>query len=519
MDYRPSFRATVRAELGDDGQPGRLHDEVMVRTVELGAVGNALARRLDGARTLEAIVAELAALDIPRGPVEETFRSFLTLNLVDGAGGDVVERVARLRRGDDKLNRIILEETRFACQGSGDCCQSYHFGPLTDEDIKLLESLPLADAFPHLRAPYWYERDLPGGGTGRFLTSVGDQCEFLLDDCRCGLHARFGFDKKPGLCRYYPYEQLATFDGIQTYDKGGCSQYAVSSRNGPRLSESIAWVAPLLPERPTLYHPIVVIDPSLPVDFGYLQPLLRASVDEVMARLGSAPESLRAVGRRLEALVQALRGCPFEPAAPTAATAAVLARPSRDFFAPELPAARHAGFAALARVAGALIGTVTEIIGQAHVESSEFYTARQSREVMEPLHLCASLAAHAADPAVQLSDYYREVAALPVDDPEVDEVLRLSLRQQLFGYGALIQDRVGPGLLRLAFVQLMALYCGRLLAARAGAARVRPTDLSQGHMLGMRVFGLSYNSKVFVEHADDVTAALEALPALAEWRP
>ena len=44
-----------------------------------------------------------------------------------------------------------------------------------------------------------------------------------MDDCRCGIHAHFGVEAKPNLCRFYPYEQFATLDGVQVYDKGHCS--------------------------------------------------------------------------------------------------------------------------------------------------------------------------------------------------------------------------------------------------------------------------------------------------------
>jgi hypothetical protein len=510
------LRADLRVEPGVDGKDVKIVDPILERTVEMGALPGAVAQRLDGAHELSAIAEELSA---PLSKVENAVRTLLLLNLVEGAGSEVIGRVAALRGGKASPLRVLIEGTRFGCIGSGDCCQSYHFGPLSDADLVLLDSLPIAESFPHAGPPpYWYERDLGGGHTGRFLRSVGDACLFLLDDCRCGLHAKFGFDKKPGLCRYYPYEQFTTIDGMQTFDKGGCSQYAVTSRSGPFLKDELSWIEPMLGASAALNHPVVLLEPKLPVDFGYVQPFLRAAVEEVGAAHGGAPETLRALGRRLRALVTALGGCALSPEAPTAAVAEVLAQPTAPFYADDEEEELKVGAGILSRVALALADHATGIIGHAHFETKEFYTARQSREVMEPLHLLASVAGHRADPSLELPEYYASMAAVSVEDPQLDEVLRMSMRQQLFGRGALIDDKPAPALLRIAFTILMALWGGRIRAARAGRTVVAPEDLSQGHMLANRVFSLEYNLAVFTEHEALVWSALEALPAVARWR-
>src|SRR5262249_44840276 len=146
--------------------------------------------------------------------------------------------------------RVVLGESRFGCIGSGDCCQSYHFGPLADEDLKLLDSLPIAEKFPQLEPPYTFERQLRADPPemGSFLKSIAGRCLFLLDDCKCGLPAHFGYANKPGLCRYYPFEQLATVDGIQISDKGGCSAFSTTARSGETLQEQLQVLWPLMPK-------------------------------------------------------------------------------------------------------------------------------------------------------------------------------------------------------------------------------------------------------------------------------
>jgi hypothetical protein len=177
-----------------------------------------------------------------------------------------------------------------------------------------------------------------------------------------------------------------------------------------------------------------------------------------------------------------------------------------------------AGARAIAEAAAALSAAVTGIIAHGHAEARDFYSARQSRELIPILHLIQEVAASLADPPLEPSSYCVEVAALPVADGEVAEVLRLSMRQSLFGHHALVEDRPGPALLRMLFVQLGSLYGARLKAAIEGRARVVAGDLSRSHMLVNRVFNFTKITSVLVEHEPLTWDALEALPRLAGWR-
>src|SRR6185436_9184632 len=112
------------------------------------------------------------------------------------------------------------------------------------------------------------------------------------------------------------------------------------------------------------------------------------------------------------------------------------------------------------------------------------YSGRHSRALLPILHLLEEVAAHLAEGRA-LSDYAREVAAVSVDDRDADDVLRLALRNQLFGMDALIGGRVAAAQLRLAMVQLLALWGARLRALAEGRTRIVAEDLSRSHMLAM----------------------------------
>jgi hypothetical protein len=460
-------------EVGD----GWLHDRLFDRRLELGAA------EMDALRRLPEIADERIA------------RMFLHLNLIEGAGEEAVSRARQLRRGVP-VGRVILNEARFQCAGSGDCCQSYNYGPLTDEDMARLTAL-----LPE--GGWWYERN-----GKRYLKSVEQRCVFLQDDCRCGLHVRFGPEAKPDLCRFYPYQQMATLWGVQYYDKGHCSELARTARSGPPLGERLDELIGLLGP-PGLYHPVVLLPPRLPVDYGYVRPLFEAAVDELERPSAGALEMLRAAGRRARALGAALAKCALTPEAPSAAVSSVLGR-GLDLAAPAGDALQS-GAAALARMARLLTKVALKPLSR-----DESYMGRQTRELVPVLQLLDELGAHLAE-GRKLSAHAREVAAVSIDDADSHDVLRLSLRNQLFGHDALVEGSVAAAQLRMAMVQLVALWGGRLRAAADGRARICADDLSRSHMLAMRVTSWKASRRMFAGEDAQAELLLEGLPALARW--
>jgi hypothetical protein len=507
MRLRPDV--TVEEENGEL----YLQDPVFSRRIRIGPASAAVVRRLPDATPVE------LAAEFGEEQTGLALRTLLHLILVDGTGDEVLARVKEIESRKVRLGRIILGESRFGCVASGDCCQSYYFGPLGDDDVARLEALPLAEAFPHLPQPYWYERALRQNleQKGRFLQTIEGRCLFLLDDCRCGIHAKFGFEAKPRMCRYYPYDQYATLDGVQVFDKGGCSQFALTARSGPMLVDELAELAPILPET-LVQHPVVLLDARTPVDFGYLQPLLRVCVDELEEPPAGAPEMLRACSRRVRALSRALNHCALTPEAPKQAVAELVALGPSPFLAPATPEELRAGAAALRHVAQRYAQLVAVIIAVEHYKNEEFYSGRQSRELIPILNLIEEISAHVADPSVEISDYAKKVASVVVDDAEAEAVLRVSLRNQLFGTGALMEERVVPAQLKLATVQLVALWCARVRALGEGRDRVIAADLSPGHMLANRVPGWTAVRALFAEEEERTTAILDALPELCRLR-
>jgi Fe-S-cluster containining protein len=511
VTWRPTLRDGVRVDKTETGHI--LVDTVFDRRLAIEGERGDAARLLDGTRSLEDYVRDGGA------DADALLRRLMLLNMIDGAGREIVERYARVARGDEPLPYSILEEGRFECQGSGECCQNYVFGPLEDADIERLAQLDIAGAFPHLAGAPYLETLEREGAPFRSLATVDDRCVFLQDDRRCGLHARFGADAKPRLCRQYPTESFATIAGIKVYDKGTCATFARSARAGLPLLEDLPRVRALLPSRYNLYHPMVLLGDGIPLDYGHYLRFVDVAVALVKRRIGTAADTVRALCRGLTRMAGALAACPLGPGEPDATVAAALADPDAWYEGepdPSSPAVRGGAFR-IAELANDLLTAIGGTLGNAVTSGRGYMSHRLLREVAQPLHLLVHQAMRASGGPATM-EYYESIAAVAVDDPEIDAVLRISLRQKLFGTRALVESRAFPALLRLGVVVLLTVWGARLRAAAEGRAAAHADDLSYGHMLASRLCEIASVEEQLIRYEVMAPVVLEALPAVARLR-
>ncbi len=482
--YRPRLRAHVTAE------EGKLVDGLLDRSYPLVGEPAVVAARLDGTQEWTALRASLVDDGLDAGQLDAALRRFLMLHLVEGAGDEASARLERVIGRTELVPTVILEGARFGCQGSGGCCTGYAFGPLTDADVARLDELDLATAFPRLAPPYVEVND-----AGRFLRKDGNQCIFLAGDHRCGLHAAFGAEAKPGFCRLYPLDSFGTVEGIRVVDRGTCATFGVSARVGLPLAEDIGRVRSLL-GAPRLHHPVVLVDGDA-WDFSLYLRFTTAATALVRLGLGTAPETLNAIGRLLDALALVVSRCPLEPGQPDEVAARVLSSADARWYRPARPAVAARGLESL-RVLLAKLGeslTTTIKIGVAPAMASRL------EELVELLgRTAARLAAHGA-----VAGGETPAAALPA---EVDDALRISLRQQLFGRHVLVSGHAGAGLLRIGLIQLLALAGAR---ERAGTGPLTAADLSHGHMLSIRGLQTGMVDGILVDHEPSWRGLLDGL--------
>ena len=455
--YRPRLRAHVHVE------DGRLDDWLLHRKMVLDETAAAVAARLDGEHEWSTIRAELLEAGHDGAEIDDALRACFCLHAVEGAGDELAAKLERVIARTEIVPTSILEGARFACQGSGSCCSGYSFGPLSDADIATLDGLDLATAFPHVEAPYFETSD-----NGRFLRRDGVRCVFLSGGRRCGLHAAFGADSKPHFCRLYPLDAFGTIEGVRVVDRGTCATFGVSARTGLPLADEVGRARELFGPA-TLHHPVVFVDGQA-WDYGIYLRFTTAATDLIKRNHGTAGETLHAIGRRLDALALAVTTCPLEPGQPDDVIGRVLAAPDETWYRPP---ALYPGFRAV-RSLGTVLRELAAGADKALAEGRAVSGVGLYRDLID-------LVEYTAD-AIALYDG-TEIAPPPPTEPDVDEALRLSLRQQLFGRLVLIGGHAGAGLVRIGLIQLLALAHAR---RHAGTRALTAADLSEGHKIAVR---------------------------------
>ena len=458
--YRPRLRSYIRL----DG--GSITDALLGRSMEIEGTAAAVAARLDGSRDWYGVKAGLAAEGHDPDDVDSALRGLYLLHYVEGAGDELAARLERVVERRDQVSWSTLEESRFTCQGSGSCCHGYALGPLNDGDVARLDELDLAAAFPQVEPPYVVDEN-----GGRYLRKTDDHCVFLAADNRCGLHARYGAEAKPHFCRVYPLESFGTVMGVRLVDTGACATFVRSARKGLPLVQELSWLEPLL-EGPHLHHPIVLVD-ERGWDYGLFLRFTGFAIDLVGRRVADPIDSLLAIARCLDALSQAVIACPLEPGQPDRMVDDILAIDASVWVRPPRPEAAARGVGAVGELLGELLGTVTGALEDGRARSA---AARFRAFCVAAERVIADLAA--VDPS----------APPPELAPDVDEALRISLRQQLFGSHVLVDGHAGAGLLRIGLIQLFTVALAR---HDAGSRPLTAADLDRGHALAVRTFQTS----------------------------
>jgi Fe-S-cluster containining protein len=504
---RPLLRKEILFLRDDKGELEALGDPVIDRRVNLGPLSRVIVPLVDG-RASTAEILERAAALLPgadRPALERTFRTLHLLNLLEGSGSEILARVKRTRESGPGP-ALIPEGSRFACQGSGGCCHHYALGPLNEDDRTRLAGLDIAGAFPGAgNGPFVEQLKMKTGEMEWFLKKTGDHCVFLLSDERCGIHAKFGEAAKPSICQLYPYRALATIDGLKVYDSGECASFAVSSFTGPFLQDRLEHLLGLLPKRPEIHHPVIFLSKETPCDFGHFLAIQKAATELVRTHRGTAPETFLAASRFVREACLALASCPLVRGEPDATLAAFLARKVETVETPpERPSER--ALRLVARVAEELVASLMSAI----VQASGARSPSLEPQFAALAKIVEALALEAADARHGIVEDWKELAAIPANAPEVHDALRLSLRTGLFGDRVVAQDRIAPGVLRLGFVQLLAVAGGKLKARLDRSATVRAVDLSFGHKVAARVLRGGFTTKVFLAHEDDAWEIAEA---------
>lgn len=495
-----TWRPVLRDELErreSDGKLAALWDPLTDREARTGPLTRAVIQSLDGRAADEAIEKARLATAAPRADVEDALRCLLLLSLVEGAGREHVEALRAFARGERALRPLVLPESRFTCQGSGACCRVYDFGPLDDEDVARLDALPIAERLPDLGPGPFVRRETSNEGPeGWFLERKDERCIFLGEDRRCRIHATFGADAKPTVCRLFPWRILATWRGVKFFDQSECSTFATSALDGEPIAAQLAPMLALVPPRPRLHHPAVLIDPDHPCDYGWLAPLQDRMVELLGWPDASVGAGLVAAGRLARVWTLAMATCPIGEGEPDATAKRALAI---DEHVERAPPATVRGRESVARACAALVAAIRE---------------RELRGSLAP-ELADALVLAKAMASGELDREQRAVQEIAIDRPLLDRALRVSLRAWIFGERLIIQGRLAPGFLAMALVPLATVAGARLRARSRGAGATAREDLSLAHRAA--VVGLRHPKlrDVLIANEELCWEALEATASIA----
>ena len=485
----------IRSEIQFDGTG--LRDPRTGNVHKLSELARETMRFHRGDATIETAVDRVEHLrSVSRAELEREVRQMLLLGMFDGTCATFRERLVRVRVEPPTVR--ALPGSRFSCQHSGACCRGYLFGPISAAEKERIERLRPVERMPQIeRKPLFAEYGTASGARAHRLAIEGDTCVFFEPGAGCGLHRHFGERAKPALCQLFPLAIVATIDGIRVYDTGHCATFATSATAGAELEDDLPRIIELAEHE--IYHPAVWIHGMWRCDYGLVLRLSDRLVTEAQAR--QPLPALYAIGHIARRFISALVRCPLESGQPEAACAAALSA-SADACRPpqlELMANARVGMEKLAVLAVALMDRVA--VGEWLTPSFLAATNVLNEVCQSPGRETMSATAR---------------AALAVSMPSrTDEVLTLSLRNRLYGRELLLDERLEPGLLRIALTLILTLAGARCLAADQERRQASIAQLSLAHMVATRTLHRPQPHALLRANGGQVWPILDALPLLA----
>lgn len=179
-----------------------------------------------------------------------------------------------LDQAPEKPPFIIRDRARFACVTCGTSCSTLSLGPLFAADAERLLGLDWTSSGRDTARFFTDQQGnvlLPEEATPNrelFLRTEGKRCQFLRDDNLCTVHAQFGAQAKPVMCRLFPYHLRATPTGVVVGIRLGECMEAVRVEEGQLMAEQVADFAQMYSEHDQI---------------GFLPPHLWLSDDQLLS--------------------------------------------------------------------------------------------------------------------------------------------------------------------------------------------------------------------------------------------
>jgi Fe-S-cluster containining protein len=313
------LRSAITLEETPDNEafPVVLVDPELGQRIRLDARGVAVAELLDQPRTVEELT---EALGVDDGVVEGAVQLFDRMHLLDTETSRAFVAEASAGQAWQQANPetvplLIRDDATFTCTMCGSCCGGHNVGPVAVDIVQ-----GLSDVREALVETTGTEKGLffkvpVGAGGSReeqvVCHSSGGSCVFLGEDRLCSIHAAYGPEKKPRVCRLFPYQFIATPKGIAVSLQMECRGFN-EARAGKPVIEQEAELRSLLALVPSLrrVRPVIMLDGLTPISYEVyegLEDAMHAAIDDHTDDPLSALLAIRA-------LTETARG--VDPAAP-----------------------------------------------------------------------------------------------------------------------------------------------------------------------------------------------------------
>lgn len=286
---------------GDDRFPALLNDPDLGQRVRLDTTGQRVAAVLDREQSL-AEVADRAGLDPETAgrAIDLLERAYMLDTEESRAFAASAGATRRWQATDaDEVPLIIREDAKFSCTMCGSCCGGHNIGPVAESVLDGLEDhgAELLVATGTKKGLFFSLPTQPPPGAGEAPSDASQghivchssrgSCVFLDEERRCIIHSRFGGEKKPGVCQLFPYQFVATPDGIAVSLQMECRGF-IEAREGRPLAEQEADLRKLLRTiRPRPVRPLVMVDGAHPLAW----PAYKEVETELHAAVEAHPEA------------------------------------------------------------------------------------------------------------------------------------------------------------------------------------------------------------------------------------
>ncbi|GAB6167361.1 hypothetical protein JCM19992_33610 [Thermostilla marina] len=129
--------------------------------------------------------------------------------------------------------RLLADDERWDCRGCGICCRSVII-KLSDEEYRRIRDQHWEED-PRFRGKKLFVRMSLFPPVYRLAHRSDGFCVFLNDEKRCSIHAKFGAEAKPLLCRMFPYQVVPLERFAYLTVRRNCPSAAL--QEGPTLAE------------------------------------------------------------------------------------------------------------------------------------------------------------------------------------------------------------------------------------------------------------------------------------------